>query len=355
VKLPVKIVGAQPQEACWMHVDGAWSGPGLELSHWPGNRTPRGLGHPLSTGIALNFARLDPSDRARLAAGCTHIANNHFDTDGLCALFAVRFPERALTLERELLAAAACGDLFEVEQERGYQLDLVLSASADPDRSPIAGALAGLAERARHQRALEWVLEHLESLARADRIGHEDLWSAPLERWREDRRALALAARDDVVHLDWTTWTSAESGGAAPGRRALFSGTGCDRALWLAPRGAGVLARLCLSTRSWFDFQARTALPRPDLELLAARLNELEGCDPAGQVCWRAQASDSPAPELWFGRAEVERYAEHNVGLLPSRLGAAAVRRTIAAALRAPLEDRAREASTAAAPPTERV
>ena len=72
-----------------MSVDGAWGAPGLNLSHWPGNTTPADLEHDLSTGIALRFGRLDESDRAERAAGCVALCNNHFDTDGMCALFAL--------------------------------------------------------------------------------------------------------------------------------------------------------------------------------------------------------------------------------------------------------------------------
>ena len=41
----------------------------------------------------------------RLAADATAIVNNHYDTDGTCALFAVRHPRAALEREEALLAA----------------------------------------------------------------------------------------------------------------------------------------------------------------------------------------------------------------------------------------------------------
>ena len=87
MELPLRIVdGSSPERV--ISVDGAWGAPGLNLSHWPGNTTPRELKHDLSTGIALNFARLADGRRRELAQGCTAIANNHFDTDGVCAAFA---------------------------------------------------------------------------------------------------------------------------------------------------------------------------------------------------------------------------------------------------------------------------
>src|SRR5262245_35017088 len=103
MELPIRVSGAGGEAAALLTVDGAWGAPGLNLSHWPGNATPADLRHELSTGSALRFARLAQAEREQRARGCTAIANNHFDTDGACALFAVRHPGRALGLERELL------------------------------------------------------------------------------------------------------------------------------------------------------------------------------------------------------------------------------------------------------------
>jgi len=106
VDLPIRVLldaGTEPV----LSVDGAWNAPGLNLSHWPGNTTPKELKHDLSTGIALAFARLPEGRQEELAEGCVALANNHFDTDGVCAMFAVRHPELALPRSEELLAAAA--------------------------------------------------------------------------------------------------------------------------------------------------------------------------------------------------------------------------------------------------------
>ena len=50
--LPVRIVDGPPAEPV-ITVDGAIGAPGLNLSHWPGNTTPKELRHDLSTGSAL--------------------------------------------------------------------------------------------------------------------------------------------------------------------------------------------------------------------------------------------------------------------------------------------------------------
>src|SRR5262245_52723944 len=113
MNLPLRMVEGKTSERL-LSVDGAWGQPGLNLSHWPGNATPKELKHDLSTGIALAFARLPQRERERLAEGCVAIANNHYDTEGVCAVFAVRRPELALPRAEKLLAAGAAGDFFHV-------------------------------------------------------------------------------------------------------------------------------------------------------------------------------------------------------------------------------------------------
>ncbi|HZO09437.1 MAG TPA: DUF6687 family protein, partial [Myxococcota bacterium] len=135
MELPLVVLDRRTEERV-VSVDGAWDQPGLNLSHWPGNATPKELRHDLSTGAALNFGRLAAEARARLAAGCRAIANNHFDTDGACAVFAVRHPELALPREKGLLEAAAAGDFYQVPSEKAFVLDAVITNLADPARSP---------------------------------------------------------------------------------------------------------------------------------------------------------------------------------------------------------------------------
>jgi len=315
-------------------VDGAWGQPGLNLSHWPGNATPPGLRHDLSVGIALEFARLPARERGRLAEGCTAILANHYDTEGVCAVFAVRHPDLALPRAQALLDAGAAGDFFQVPGEDAFRLDAVVSNLDDPARSPWAPRFAGLDDRARHELLLHELVDRLPGLLDGDLGEFRGLWEPELDRLRADLAALDRAARDEVVHLDLAVWTGREAG-FVPGRHALFARTRADRVLVIDTSGEGATFRLLLSTLSWFDPVSREALPRPDLAALAARLNEEEGCADPDEAAWRAQATDSPAPQLWFGTARQPRYAEHNACLRPSRLAPALVQRCVADALRA--------------------
>jgi hypothetical protein len=334
MQLPVRIQSSTSTTPI-VSVDGAWDAPGLNLSHWPGHRTPRELAHELSTGVALNFARLPRERREELARGCTAIVNNHFDTDGTCALFAVRHPEAALSHEKALLEAAAAGDFFALPSEAALRVDLIVSATADPELSVLGAELAPLDDAARHQRATEFLLEQLPEILSGDFEPYRAAWHEELERTRADRAELEHGARDDVAHLDWTTWVArAATAPFLPGRHALLGTSGADRVLVASPCRGGVAYRFLIGTRSWFDLPGRERRARPDLHRLAARLNALEGTQPTDALAWRHQPPDSPSPELWFGPREQEFFAERLANLAPSSLEVAQVRRTVADVLR---------------------
>ena len=137
------------------------------------------------------------------------------------------------------------------------------------------------------------------------------------------------------MHLDVAVFTAPDGSGRGPGRHALFGTTSADRVLVVGTRGSGATYRFVLNTTSWFDLASGPRLPRPDLDALAARLNELEGADPAGAIAWRAQATASPSPELWHGQADVEMFAEHAPWLVESRLAPKIVKNALFDALRA--------------------
>ncbi len=333
--LPVRLVEEAPRERV-VSVDGTISAEGLELSHWPGNRTPAELRHDLSTGCALAFARLDPARRRALAGEATAIVNTHYDTDGTCALFAVRHPRAALERAEPLLAAARAGDFLQWPDDGALALDAIVAGLVDPSRSPLGASIADLAPLARHQAATEFLLEGLPAILDGDHAPYRDLWEPVLEAARRDRADLERCARDDIVHLDWSVWTAPARSLARfdPGRHALFGATDSDRVLVIGPRDQGTTYRLILSTLSWFDLCTRAALPRPDLEALASRLNEAEDTQPDAPQAWRHHDPECASPELWFGGADHPRFAEHAAALAESRLAPARVRREVADALR---------------------
>ena len=187
-----------------LSVDGYFGAPGLNLSHWPGHETPEDLRHDLSTGSALLFARLDEGERARRAEGCVAVVNNHSDTDGLCATYAVLHPAQALRRETELLEAAAAGDFFQVPSEQAFCIDHLVSRWREAEASPIAARLAECPdEAAQRQLVIVDLLERLPSWLEGGYSEHEEIYGPALERMRADVDSLKSAARDDLVHFDF--------------------------------------------------------------------------------------------------------------------------------------------------------
>lgn len=348
--LPIWIVDAAPLETV-ISVDGAFDAHGLSLSHWPGNATPVALKHDLSTGIALAFGRLAPSERERLADGAVAVANNHYDTDGVCAIFAVRHPELAQPRAAELLAAAEAGDLFRHPSDLAFQIDCVIGGLADPERSPWSSRFAGGSNRDRYELCVRDLMTELPRLLDGDVERFGDLWRAPLDDLHADRADLARAARDDITHLDLTVFTAADAVVSSrlhrspegsgdllsfdPGRHALFGSAAADRVLVVGPERDRATYRFLVNTTSWFDMVTRSAQPRPDMQALAQRLNDLEGTAPDDDLAWRAELTATPSPELWFGALGKALFAEHARALAPSKLSPAVVRRAVADALRA--------------------
>lgn len=322
--LPIQILDRAPAGPV-ISVDGAFAAPGLNLSHWPGNTTPDHLKRDLSTGIALAFMELNEEQRGSLSAGCTALVNNHYDTDGVLALFALTHPEEALPRAEAMLACAAAGDLFQLPSEEAFCLDLVVTHMADPARSPLD--LEGLCDRDRYERATAELLEQLPALLDGELEPHVTLWQPEVERLREDLALLEASALDELVHLDLAVWTVPTGGD--PGRHALWGRSSMDRQLVLGPGPDGTTARLLLGTSSWFDLVSKKPQPRPDLPQLAAHLNERA-------PGWQHQTPAGASPELWFGTPDLKSYSEHaGSHLLPCALDPLEIKAAAVDAVRA--------------------
>jgi hypothetical protein len=313
-----------------LSVDGAFGAPGLNLSHWPGNSTPRDLRHDLSTGSALAFASLSARGRAERLRGISLAVNNHYDTDGACALFAATRPEQARKRAGRLLTVAAAGDFYEYPDDHALCVDILVGALPNHEASPLAAELAGLPARARHEASTRFLMDALPEILDGDLLPYREMIEPRIEEARRDAAELARASSIDVSSLD--LWIFACSEPLDAGRHALFGTRGRDRVLLACRIKEGTTYRLILSTLSWFDLVTRERAARPDLAALAAALNAAEGAAPAGWS-WRHQDTSSPTPELWFGVDQPELFAERCPFLRPSRLPFEQVRREIETAL----------------------
>ena len=126
-------------------VDGsAQAGTVLTLSHWPGALTPEVLRADLSAEIAFNYL-----DHPELHADAAYVTNNHFDQDGLVAVFALTEPELALARRDRLVDIARAGDFRRFHHRDAARAAIAsaqLGAAADGDPYdtvlPLLAALA---------------------------------------------------------------------------------------------------------------------------------------------------------------------------------------------------------------------
>ena len=270
-------------------VDGVVEG-GLNLSHWPGNRTPAHLRADTSTEMALKLAR-DPG-REDWLRGVSIVTNNHFDTDGLLSVFAVLRPDEALRHETELIQAARTGDFGEFTTPDAFKLDCVVTAFDDDQRSPIASELRGKSEHDRYQTVYDRLLSMLPGLL-SSAAAHKPLWSARLAEYMKSMMRMRDVAR--VREHEAARLTVIETSEPLD-QMARFNVARHHRVLTATKLPDGMLYEVAFQIVSWFDTVTPPRGGRFDLFGVAAELNRLEPGD-AGR--WTYSGDDSLESRLY--------------------------------------------------------
>jgi hypothetical protein len=229
--------------------DGLVDGAALHLSHWPGNHTPSAWKRDTSVEIALAYGRGGKE--------VPRVVNNHFDTDGVLAVFGLLEPDVASAHADLLIAAAEVGDFGDWPRSpQGFWLDAAV------------GRLAGKRTDAA---AYEHVLPRLPALL-AELDGREDLWG---DAWRAlldaDARAdrelrVARVGRVAIFHQ-------------APGSQELPTPLLSKRApagvtRWLRAleqRDGSFHYRYELPPHAWADTVTRPNLRKPSRNAIAAK------------------------------------------------------------------------------------
>ncbi|WP_371825727.1 DUF6687 family protein [Nonomuraea turcica] len=259
-------------------VDGNEAGRGLQLSHWPGNRTPKHLKADLSVEIALRFIA-DPG-HSEWVRGREIVTNDHYDTDGLLAAWVVLNPESAAEHAAALIACAEAGDFYEFTHPDAVKLDLTIQAFADPERSPFRVEPAGASTVEFEQRASDEILARLPGLL-YDVSDYEELWGERYEKivgrlgWLNDGRVRVrewpearmstIESSDRLDHFARNTFCN--------GHRILEAVS--------VPGGTSYV--LHYREFLWYDIVSRASSPKHRMTRTADRLNELE---PAGDGAW---------------------------------------------------------------------
>lgn len=309
-----------------LSVDGM-TAEGPNLSHWPGNRTPRRYKADLSTGICLLFARASESEQTAFLGDAEFVVNDHYDTDGFLSMLAVTRPDVALQHEELCLAAAATGDFQACGTQRGFAVDRIVVHLARAD-SPVADAFAGLSGPEKSAARYAWLIEH------ADRV-LGDPWSlSPLwiDEWARISDELSRCRAGALERsVDDALGFSVVRTKAPVSRMALNTLAGAYRVLHVELGPGGTRYRYHDRTETWFEVATFTPPARIDLRPVAQKLQELEG-SPSGPVRWCADPPTEPVPELWFGHDEPQAYGQVTRTLGESRLDADTVAAALAAA-----------------------
>ncbi|MBX3473413.1 MAG: hypothetical protein KF754_03455 [Planctomycetes bacterium] len=295
--------GLNPDEC--VSVDG--DAPGrLHLSHWPGHRTPQALRHKVSTGSCLMLARHE--QRATLLQGITTVTNNHWDTDGLCSVFAVVQPALALEHGPTLVAAAMAGDFDEFTTPEGVKINLTLAALTKHPHSPMRTSLFGTELEAR-QAQYEHGLKLLPSLL-ANPDLHAD-WFAR-EYWTIQRDMRAMREDHGEIHLEPEIDLVEIRGDRLYHPVAVNTNAPAGAVLNVVSVEGGWLYDLRLNTTSWFDLPPQEGvrrLKRRDWGLYVPALNMNLN---KGQGQWVADDWRLPIAHL--------RYVDNRGELVPNNI-----------------------------------
>jgi Family of unknown function (DUF6687) len=243
---------------------------GLNLSHWPGNRTPPHLKADTSTEMALHLAR-DPGRDAWLR-GVSIVTNNHFDTDGLLSVWAVLQPEEALRHERVLVQAARTGDFGDFTTPEAFKFDAVVTAFDDDTRSPLAAEIRDLPETRRYQMLYDRLLARMPGLL-LEASAYKTLWSEPLQAVMRSLMRLHDVAR--VREIPEARLTVIEA--SEPLHPMARHNVARHHRVLTATRAAGgIIYEMEFRIFSWFETVTPARGGRVDLAPLVPELDRLE-------------------------------------------------------------------------------
>jgi hypothetical protein len=269
----------------------------LTLSHWPGSPTPVELLDDLSAQIAFRAL-----DRPALFDGVDLVSNNHFDQDGLMSAYALVEPEAALARREQVIDVASAGDFATFTNRDSMRVSMAIAAMDDPERSPLDASVhtGGYMEQCGrlYEATLELVTAMLDDPQSVrhlwqDEDAHLDESLAAI-----DGGAVSLTEHPDidlavcVVPDDWSARIASRftvSQRAAVHPAAIHNRTSCMRIV----TSQGGHHRLECRYETWVMYRSRPLEPRPDLRVLANRLDAVEG-----RPVWHADAPGSLTPVL---------------------------------------------------------
>lgn len=269
----------------------------LTLTHWPG--IVQSPGTDVDTSAEMAFTYLDEPPEHEPAEVVT---NNHYDQDGAVGLFALVNPSAALAHRELLVDLARAGDFGTYRYRNAARASMVLSAFADPMRSPVVDKLTGdgVADTAI---IYEAILSQLINIV-TDPASYRDLWDAEDDVLSASEDAITQGRINITEHPD-IDLAVVEVDADQPARFGhRFSHMQIGPVHPMAIHNATDRARLLMMHRhrysyidpyeTWVQFHTRTPAARVDLRPLADSLTASE----SGPTSWKAKAPSALTPIL---------------------------------------------------------
>ena len=263
------------------------TGTVLALSHWPQARVPSMLSADTSTGIVARYLDAEVAGPAIQV-----VTNNHYDEDGILAIWMLLTRPRTSDPRRSLaIAAAEAGDFRTWTDPSAAKVSIALMTLVERATTPFPAVLRALSDRSGRDPAgalLAAVLPRVGDLL-ANPLRYERFWRPTWERLQPDLALVASGAVriENMRDLDLAIVRSPRMIDPL----ALYPKISANRVLTLLPGGE---ASLVYRYESWVTYASRQIPPRVDLADLAARLQTLE----AGSATWRFEGIDAITPRL---------------------------------------------------------
>jgi hypothetical protein len=258
-------------------VDGNKCGVGLQLSHWPGNTTPAEFKADLSLDIVLRLLA-SPDFGAHLSE-FDLVTNDHYDTDGLLAIWALLNPTNSREHASALQAAAEAGDFYEFTSPEAVQFDLIVQAFESLEKSPVAMQLADLADAQRWQIATEALLSEMPDLLyEPERYRH--IWE---EDYRKLQEMISRLQSGSVEVYEWPAERLSVISSSFPLNHFIRNIPARGHRILEAVREReGTTYELYYREFLWYDIVFRTRTPKHLMLHAAETLNDLESSEAGG-------------------------------------------------------------------------
>jgi uncharacterized protein DUF6687 len=292
----------------------------LALSHWPASGSPDEVAADTSAAIVDRYLAMDHGGPA-----IGVLTNNHFDEDGLLAMWLLverplAGPERSLAI-----AAAAAGDFGTWEDPWAARTALAAMGMAERATTPFPEVMRALAPgtAADPAGALYRALVPRVGPLLRDPERYRRQWEPAWRRVVEDRALLDAgdARIDEVPEADLAVLRAPRP--LHP--MAVYPLTDRMRVLTATPDGVLVLEH---RYETWVRFVSRPLAPRVDLTPLCARLQALErapgrwvfdGVADMRARLWLSTAAGAPGPSSLGAERLAEELAGHVSSAAPGR------------------------------------